>query len=164
MATHLNPESLTTTLSNPKSGAIAVVVFSNSYHPSVEFLGRVKEVLQDFPSIQLITINQDDHRHLFGLPILCVSEVPSLILFNRGKPFSQPIVDEFRATARLRRLAFHSMETDDFEAVGTCLKVAPEADLRRWKNSTTSASAKYESVIGDLLTPLWTVMESLYEI
>ena len=164
MATNVNPESLTTTLTNPKGGAIAVVIFSSTYHPSVDFMTRMKAFIHDFPSIQLITINQDDHRHLLGLPILGVTEVPSLVLFYRGRPFSQPLVDEFQAVSRLRRLALQSMETDDFEAVGTCFRVSPDADLRKWTKSSTSEQRLRESVVGDLLSPLWIVMESVYEI
>jgi hypothetical protein len=164
MAVNLNSESLTNLLCNPKGGAIAVVLYASSYSPSVEFVARMKSVAHDFPSIQLIIINTDDHKHLLGLPVINVSEIPALILFNHGRPVSQPIVDSFHAGARLRRLGLQSMETDDFEAVGTLFNVAPGTDLSKWKKKSGHSVSRTDSVIATAAAPLLTVMDSIYEL
>lgn len=164
MSSGLNPESLTSTLCNPKSIAIAVVVYSNSYSPSLQFLASIKTTLQDFPLIQLIAINADDHRHLLGLPILGISEVPSLVLFSKGRPVSQPIVDQFQAICRLRRVALQTMETDDFEPVGTTIKVPPSANLTKWRPKSSETESARSVMMVDLLSPLWVAMDSVYEI
>lgn len=164
MSSSLNPESLTSALTNPRSIATAVVVFSNSYTPSLEFLANIKLALQDFPLIQLVAINADDHRHLLGLPILAITEVPSMVLFSGGRPVSQPIVDQFQAIRRLRRVALQTMETDDFEPVGTTIKVPPSTNLAKWKQRNSDGSNIRPAGIVDLLSPLWATMDSVYEI
>ncbi len=164
MSVNLNSESLTNLLCNPKGGAVAVVLYASTYGPSLEFVSRVKSAAQDFPSIQIIAINTDEHKHLLGLPVINVSEIPALILFYHGRAVSQPIVDLFQAVARLRRLGLQSMETDDFEAVGTVFSVSPGADLSKWKRKSGMSSSRAESMIASVAAPLLTVMDSIYEL
>jgi hypothetical protein len=164
MTTIQNPESLTHTLCRTKSGPMAVVVYSNAYAESLDFLAGIKMVIRDFPSVQLIVMNADENKHLLSLPVLGFSEVPSLILFDHGRPISQPLSDLHIAVARLRRLGAASIETDDFEPVGTFFKVARGVDTRRWVNTSSQHPTRQLSTIRGLLSPLWDVMDSIYEI
>lgn len=161
---NLNPESLTNLLSNPKGGAIAVVIYSPSYVPSLEFLSHIKAATHDFPSVQLIVINADENRNILGLPVINVSEIPVLLLFFNGRPVYQPILDSFQAGARVRRLGLLSMETDDFEAVGTLFKVPKGTNLSKWKKLTDGQMSRSESTTAAVAAPLLTVMDSIYEI
>jgi hypothetical protein len=161
---NFNPESVTSALSNPKSNPIAVVAYSNSYGPSLQFLAAIKTALQETASIQLLAINADDHRHLLGLPILAMSEVPSLVLFWKGRPVSQPITDQFRATSRLKRFSRETMESDDFEPVGTTFKTPTGTNISRWISSGGSKASPSDSALMGILTPLWTIMDSIYDI
>lgn len=163
MTPSLNAEALTRSLTNPKGGAVAVVIYSNAYGPSVQVLTQVKNVIHDFPSIQLIPINAEEYGHLLGTPVLNVTEIPSVLLFYRGRPFSQTLTEMFQINTRLKRLALQSMEVDDFEPVGTTFRVMG-ANVSKWKPASQAVTKLDESVLAGLLSPLWTIMDSLYDI
>ena len=158
----MNEESLTRQLSNPKTGAIVVVVFSTSYGPSLRILEQVKRLIELFPSIQMVPINADEHRHLLSTPALNISEIPAVIMFYQGRPFAGPLTDNYQITDRIRRLAIVSMEVDDFDCVGTNIRLPVSAGLQKWSGSngleTTNRSPAF------LFQPLYSVMDSLYDI
>ena len=159
-----NPESLTLSLSNPKSGAMAVVVYSTTYAPSMQVLASTKRLIADFPSIQLISINADEHRNLLNLPILNVTEVPSVLLFFQGRSFAQPLTESYQIYTMLKKLGAISMEMDEFEQVGTSFKLPAGLSTDKWRPSSHNTTAPGEGAIVGLLGPVWTIMESLYDI
>lgn len=164
MTSNWNPETLTRSLSSSKSGAVAVVVYSNSYAPSLQTLSHVKKLLVDFPSIQLMPLNADEQRHLLGIPILNIAEVPSVSLFFRGRPFCQSLSDIYQITNRIHRLAIQSMEIDDFESVGTTFKIPDGADVEKWRLACGPSFHQTTASAASLLAPMWTVMDSVYDI
>ena len=138
-----------------------MVVYSQSYAPSIQVLNHVKKMAATYPTIQLLAISSDDHRHLLGIPILNVTDVPSVLLFFRGAPFSSPVADIYQITDRLRRLSICSMEVDDFESIGTNVKVPPIPEFAKWRSASTLTDA---SPMLSILTPIYTVMDALYDI
>jgi hypothetical protein len=158
----MNEESLMRQLSNPKSGAIVIIVFSSAYGPSLRTLEQVKRLIELFPSIQMLSINADEHRHLLSAPALNISEIPSVIMFHRGRPFSGPLTDIYQITDRIKRLAIVSMEVDDFDCVGTNIRLPVSAALQKWSASNTFETGNASLV--SLFQPLYTLMDSLYDI
>ena len=158
----MNEESLTRQLSNPKAGAIVVIVFGGSYGPSLRILEQVKRLVELFPSIQLLPINADEHRHLLSTPALNISEIPSVMMFYQGRIFAGPLTDNYQITDRIKRLAIVSMEVDDFDCVGTNIRAPVSAGLQKW-----SVSNGFETVRtspDSIFQPLYSVMDSLYDI
>jgi len=163
----VNAESLTRTLSNPKGGAQVVVVYSDNYGPSVQVLNHVRKLVELSPSMQLISINSREHQYLLSLPILNVSEIPSVLLFHNGRSFCSPVTDIFQVTDRIRRLSIVSMEMDDFESIGTNIRVPDIPETHKWRSKSSSQGNANGSRFGSLraiLSPLYAIMDSLFDI
>ena len=158
----MNEESLTRKLSNPKSGAIVVVVFSGTFGPSLRVVEQVKKLVELYPSIQMLPINADEHRHLLSTPALNISEIPSVIMFYQGRPFAGPLVDNYQIADRIKRLAIVSMEVDDFDCVGTNIRIPPSVGLQKW--SVSSGIDPAQKVQVSFFQPLYSVMDSLFDI
>ena len=158
----MNEESLTRQLSNPKSGAIVVIVYSGSYGPSVKVLDHLKRAIEAYPSIHLIQINADDHRHLLSAPILSISDIPSVIMYFRGRRFSGPLTDQYQMIDRIKSLAMVSMEVDDFDCVGTNMRVSSTQEMQKW--SITNSVGSLQGTKASFFHPIHAVMDSLYDI
>jgi thioredoxin-like negative regulator of GroEL len=162
MVHSINGESLTRALANHRGGAKVVVVYSSNYGPSVQLLAHVRKLVESSPSIEIIPINFDEQKYLVQLPILNVNEIPTVLLFNNGRPFCSPVTDFFQVTDRIRRLAVVSMDMDDFDSIGTNIRVPDNSETQKWKNKSSIAAqgVSYSS----FMNPLYTIMDSLFDI
>ncbi len=158
----MNEESLTRQLSNPKSGATVVIVYSGSYGPSVKVLDQLKRLIEAFPSINLLQINADEHRHLLSAPALNISDVPSVLMYYRGRRFAGPLTDQYQITDCIKRLAIVSMEVDDFDCIGTNMRVSSTPELQKW--SMTNSLGALKTSTTSIFQPIYAVMDSLYDI
>ncbi len=159
----MNQESLSRILSSTSSGASAVVVFSHNYPPSLQLLNHVKKITDLESCIQLIPINAEEQGHLLNLPALNASEAPSVHLFFRGRPFCSPVSDIFQTTDRLRRLAICASEGEEFETVGTSIRVNHLASLGQWRPKTFDAGSQASHLVS-LLAPIYVFMDALFDL
>lgn len=159
----MNQESLSRLLSSTTSGACAIVVFSHNYPPSVQVLNHVKTLCDCDPCVQLIPINVDEQGHLMSLPALSGSEAPSVHLYFRGRPFCSPVSDIFQITDRIRRLSICASEGDEFETVGTSIKVTHSASLSQWRPKSSCGETKVSGLVS-LLAPVYMFMDALFDI
>lgn len=164
MTVKWNAESLTRTLFDSKREAMCLVVFSSRYLPSVVFLNQVKSLISDFLGVQLIDIDSEDYRELLNIPALNVTEIPCGFLFSRGRVVCQGLTDVNLLANRLRYLAVQSMEDDDFEPVGTGFAVSDKCRVDHLYGGTSGPSNFRHNVVFSALTPLFTIMDSLYDI
>lgn len=164
MSSKWNSESLTRALFDCKRGPTCLVIFSSKYSPSLKLLNIVKRVIAENPSIQIIEIDAEERRDLLNAPFLNITEIPSVYLFNKGRVLCQSLTDTNLVVKRLRYLAAQSMEVDDFEPVGTAFKASHSCKIDRWRLHPMEKSNVYTSYLAYAISPLWTIMESLYDI
>ena len=146
-------------LSNLLSGAAVVVAYSHGYAPAMQMLNYVKAYIAKFPSIRLVPLNADDDRALLSDSILRITEIPTVLLFLHGRPFSTPSSDIYLVSNRLKRLAIRSTELDTFESMGTRLNVPVGMSLGEWEPT----SQDFRNV-GNAPHALFTIMDSLFDI
>ncbi len=159
----MNEESLTRQLSNPKSSAVAVVVYSNKYGPSMKVYEHVKRLIEASPSIQILPVNADEHGHILSAPILNITDIPSVVLFYQGSCFAGPLTDIYQITDSVKRLAIVSMEIDDFDCIGTNVRAASVPEMQKW-SASGSVNGGIRVPTTDIFQPLYAVMDSLYDI
>jgi hypothetical protein len=141
-----------------------LIVYASSYQPSAQLFMHLKMLLSDFPSIQYIPINSDEARHLLGIPVLNIEEIPTVSMFFRGRLFCEPSSNFYHVTTCVKKLATVSMDIDEYEPVGTTLRIAHGLNTSSLKSPKTEVDSNSSYFMVSLLSPVWAIMGSLYDI